>query len=107
MYDIITFGSATQDIIVKPRHVTMLKYEKGSETSQDVCFPLGSKIEVDEIQFLSGGGGTNVAATFALQGFKTGFCGMVGSDMTGEKLLTELKGLKIDVKLVQKTKEKS
>ena len=54
MLDIITFGSATQDIIVRPKRLTSLKYEK--ETSgNEVCFPLGSKIEVDAMDFYSGG----------------------------------------------------
>lgn len=106
MYDIITFGSATQDIVVKPKHITMLKYEKGTENSQEVCFPLGSKIDVEAIEFHTGGGGTNTAATFALQGFKTAFCGMVGGDLAGRKVVEELKKLKIDTGLLFKTDKK-
>lgn len=117
MFDIITFGSATQDILVKPRKLTVLKYDKkeaprpegpGSRSQSDIeiCFPMGSKIDVEDIKFYSGGGGTNTAATFALQGLKTAFCGAVGDDISGKKITDELKQLKIDSKLVLKTKEK-
>ena len=85
MFDIITFGSATQDIIVKPKHLTSLKYEK-SFSEKEVCFPMGSKIDVDQMDFYSGGGGTNAAATFTLQGFKTAFCGAMGIDVSGKKI---------------------
>ena len=105
MYDIITFGSATQDLILKPKHVTNLHYEKSS-SQKDVCFPIGSKVDVEDMQFYSGGGGTNTAATFAAQGFKTGFCGMVGHDVSGQEIINELKGLKINTALVQKTDKK-
>mgnify|MGYP001560461304 FL=1 len=106
MFDIVTFGSATQDILVKPKKLTSLKYYKKSSAGGEVCFPMGSKIDIEDVKFYSGGGGTNTAATFALQGFKTAFCGMVGDDISGQKITNELNELKIDTKLVLKTKEK-
>lgn len=107
MFDIITFGSAARDIIVKPKKLTSLKYDNASLNQKEVCFPLGSKIDVDEIYFNSGGGGTNTAATFALQGLKTAFCGMIGKDIAGKEILGELKKFKISAKLVLATDEKS
>ncbi|MDO8530097.1 MAG: carbohydrate kinase family protein [bacterium] len=105
MFDIITFGSATQDIIVKPKQLTSLKFQKEA-SSNEVCFPMGSKIEVDAMDFYSGGGGTNTAATFALQGFKTAFCGTVGLDAHGQNIVNELKQLRINTGLIKRTKEK-
>lgn len=105
-FDIITFGSATQDILVEPKKLTSLKYIKKSQKREEVCFPMGSKIEVEDIKFYSGGGGTNTAATFALQGFKTAFCGVVGDDISGKKIINELKQLSINIGLVSKTTQK-
>src|SRR3989344_3507625 len=104
-FDIITFGSATQDILVKPKHLTLLKYEKSSP-EKEVCFPFGSKIDVEDIRFASGGGGTNTAATFSLQGFKTAFCGTVGDDISGKQIINELKKLKVNTGLVASTNKK-
>ncbi|OGZ70625.1 MAG: hypothetical protein A3F47_01375 [Candidatus Staskawiczbacteria bacterium RIFCSPHIGHO2_12_FULL_38_11] len=106
MFDIITFGSATRDILVRPKNLTILKYGQSSGSGADVCLPLGSKIDVDSIEFHTGGGGTNTAATFALQGFKTAFCGMVDGDTSARELLNELKKLKVNTSLVQKTNKK-
>ncbi len=106
MYDIITFGSATKDMLVKPKKITALKYEKNDKNSQEVCFPLGSKIDVEDMQFTTGGGATNTAATFAKQGFKTAFCGMIGNDLSGKEIIAELKKLKINTSLVFKTDKK-
>src|SRR3989344_8275925 len=105
MFDIITFGSATQDLILKPKNVTTLHYEK-SPSQKEVCFPVGSKVDIEKMDFYSGGGGTNTAATFALQGFKTAFCGTIGLDVSGQEIINELKGLKINTSLVQKTDKK-
>lgn len=120
MFDIITFGSATQDIIVKPRNLTVLKYghdKQGPDASKagfaglpvsgkNISFPVGSKVDIEEMEFYSGGGGTNTAATFALQGFKVAFCGVLGNDVSGQEIINELKGFKIDTSLVQKTDKK-
>ena len=106
MFDIITFGSATKDILVRPKNVTILKYGKSAGSGADVCLPLGSKIDVDSIEFHTGGGGTNTAATFAKQGFKTAFCGMIDSDSSARELLNALKKFKINTSLVLKTNKK-
>lgn len=107
MYDIITFGSATRDIVVKPKNLTVLKYNREYSSSDNICFPLGSKIDVEEIMFTSGGGGTNTAATFSLQGLKTAFYGSIGQDLSGQEVLKELKQFKIDTRLISITKEKA
>ena len=49
MYDIITFGSAAQDIHVKSKAFKILKGENDFATGEGICFTLGSKIEVEDI----------------------------------------------------------
>ena len=106
MYDIITFGSAAQDIHVKSKAFTILKDNKDFMTGEGICLPFGAKVEVEDINFTTGGGGTNTAATFAKQGFRTAFCGAIGIDMAGLEIVRELKHLRIDTKFVVKKKEK-
>ncbi len=106
MYDIITFGSAAQDIHLKSNTFKTLNDNNNFITGKGICFSLGSKIDVDDIIFSTGGGGTNTAATFAKQGFKTAFCGAIGIDISGLEIVRELKQLKIDTRFVIKKKEK-
>ncbi len=105
MLDVITFGSATQDIYLKSRK--FLPYsDKKFHVGRSICLPATSKMKVDDIAFSSGGGGTNAAATFANQGLKVAYCGMVGNDYFGDLAIRELKNLKIDTSLVKKTNKK-
>jgi len=106
MYDIITFGSAAQDIHVKSKAFKILKDEKDFATGTGLCLALGSKVDVEDIIYASGGGGTNTAATFAKQGYKTAYCGAIGADSAGLEIVRELKHLGIDTKFVVKKKEK-
>ena len=105
MFDIITFGSATWDIFLRPKNFETIK-DKRFISGKGVCFNLGSKIDVEDIYFSSGGGGTNTAATFAKQGFKVAWCGVIGNDIAGREIVEELENLRIDTQFVLKTRLK-
>ena len=105
MYEIITFGSATQDIYFKSKNFLSMKGPKFSG-GLGVCFNLGSKIESEDIFFSSGGGGTNTAAAFSKLGFKTAYCGKVGKDYFGHVICEELEALKIGTEYVTQTNKK-
>jgi len=107
MYDVITFGSAAQDIHLRSKAFKVLKDNKDFVTGTGICLSLGSKIDIDDIIFTTGGGGTNTAATFARQGLKTAYCGAIGADISGLEIVRELKQFKIDTKFVVKKKEKN
>ncbi len=105
MFDIITFGSATWDIFLKTKNFQILSNKKFI-TGKGICLNLGSKIDVEDIYLFSGGGGTNTAATFSAQGFKTAYCGVIGEDFEGEGILEELKDKGINTKFILKTNKK-
>jgi len=105
MFDVITFGSATQDIYVKSKKFLPVS-GKTFTTGQGICLTVGSKVMVDDLFFSSGGGGTNTAATFANLGPKVAFCGQVGQDCFGNLIISELKKLKISTEFILKTKNK-
>jgi len=103
VFDIITFGSATRDMFLKSGEFKAVAQKKFI-TEQGLCISLGSKIPVEDLEFATGGGGTNPAATFALHGFKIAYCGKVGGDMGGRAIIEELENLGINTKLVVRDK---
>ncbi|MBI4158573.1 MAG: carbohydrate kinase family protein [Candidatus Yanofskybacteria bacterium] len=88
-FDIITIGSATRDVFLKSEQFKIIE-DKSFSTGQGECFALGSKIEIKDIVFTSGGGGTNTAVTFARQGLKTVCVGAIGDDLNGKDIVDEL-----------------
>ena len=88
MYDIISIGSATRDVLMQ-------------SDGLDHAVP-GSKIEVKKLVLATGGGGTNYAVTFARQGLKTACIGVIGQDANGQEILDELRGEGVDVSMFQK-----
>jgi ribokinase len=105
-FDVITFGSATRDIFLQSKDMPLIQNEKDFVSGEGICLSLGSKLNVDQIQYASGGGGTNVAATFAKQRMKTAFCGAVGTDEAALEIVREMKALGVDLRFLIKRKEK-
>jgi len=105
MFDIITFGSATRDIFLRTKHFWVGDFD-AKTPGKEICLPHGFKIDIEEVHFHSGGGGTNVAATFIRQGFKTAYCGMIGNDCDGGQVLQDLQDKGIDCTFVAKTSQK-
>lgn len=96
MYDIITIGTATQDVFIKsslftnvhdPKHLKKLGFLDGDAT----CFMPGAKLEIESPIFATGGGATNTATTFARMGLKPAIIGKVGADDGGKRILAECK----------------
>ncbi|MCL5011250.1 MAG: carbohydrate kinase family protein [Patescibacteria group bacterium] len=97
MFDVITFGSATCDILTE-----LPSGAKENGESRKICFALGEKIFLGEPRFFSGGGGTNTACSFANFGLKTAYWGKVGNDLFGEAVINDLKRFKVSDKLLIK-----
>ena len=63
--------------------------------------PLGSKLEIDQITFSSGGGGANASVTFARQGLKTACIAVVGDDVQGRAVVDLLNREGVDTSYIQ------
>ncbi len=103
MFDVITIGTATRDVFLASKAFLLVPLpELGGNLAE--CLALGSKIDIDDIHFSTGGGATNAAATFANLGFKTSIITRVGDDEPGHAILTELASLKVDTSLIKTIK---
>lgn len=88
-FDAITLGGATRDVFIRSESLDLHDSDH-SPTGKEQCFPLGSKIEISDIVFATGGGGTNAAVTFARLGFRTAAIGAIGDDENGHDVLSAL-----------------
>ncbi|MBU1255490.1 carbohydrate kinase family protein [Patescibacteria group bacterium] len=99
MYDIIVLGSATQDVFMSSSDFKVVEDEK-LITKKGLCVPLGSKLKMESVTFTMGGCGTNAAVTFANQGLKTAYLGLVGKDCAGDMIKSELKKNNVSTDLI-------
>ena len=100
MFDVITIGTATQDVFLKSKLFKKVKSssfnkKSGFPTGEAECFAFGGKLEIDNLVSASGGGATNTAVTFARQGLRAAAVCRVGDDLFGTEIINELKREKV------------
>jgi sugar/nucleoside kinase (ribokinase family) len=100
MYDVITIGSATRDIFVKSAELD-IHHKAHKKTPLEGCFPLGAKIELDDLVFETGGGATNAAVTFGRLGHRAAVLAAVGNDASGREIASVLRAEKVSASLLQ------
>lgn len=86
----MSIGGATFDLFVR------LHQPLEAGKNADIRFPVGAKIPVHEIIETCGGGASNTAVGLARLGCDAAFCGVVGNDQWGEKLLENLRREGVD-----------
>jgi len=106
MYDVITIGSATKDIYLISKDFKLVKTKK-FKSGMGECFSYGSKIELGDVYFDTGGGATNAACTFSNLGLKTSVVTKVGKDIYGMEIMQILAENNIDTSNISVDREHS
>ncbi len=94
MYDVITVGSSTIDVFanVESEEIKITS----SEGEEDlIAYPAGSKILIKELDFLTGGGGTNTAVSFARLGLNVAYLGKMGKGTNSGLIIKRLRKEKV------------
>lgn len=98
MARIVSLGSALQDIYLIDRD------DFGSiefnNKSMFKSLEIGSKYDIDKLDFYIGGGGTNSAVTFARSGHEVIYFGNIAHDPAGEAILKKLDEEGIDTSYI-------
>ncbi|HLC79443.1 MAG TPA: sugar kinase [archaeon] len=96
MLDVISIGAATEDVFV---YVPLKNFAK------DMCvFYPGTKIDIEGMEYFTGGGATNTSVGLSRLGVRAGIMCAVGNDESAQTILSELKKERVDSKNVIKLK---
>lgn len=78
-YDVVTVGAATLDIFMRSDNFKVMK-EKSVVGGIAICEVYGGKMEVEQVEIVSGGGATNCAVSCARKELKTACICELGND---------------------------
>ena len=95
MYDVITVGSSTIDVFAKVES-ELIKIKTAHEEEELIAYPAGSKLLIKDLDFLTGGGGTNTAVSLARLGLKVAYLGKTGHGSNSGLILKKLKAEKVN-----------
>ena len=90
MNKILTIGGATQDIFICHDAPHMITIKTASGMHPFLALQEGTKIEVQRLDYHTGGGATNSATSFSRLDFSVGCCIKIGDDDQGRHITKEL-----------------
>lgn len=90
----LSIGSATCDLFIRTADESLCA------DGENIRLPLGSKIRLSEVIETCGGGAANTSVGLARLGCQAQFCGMVGSDEWGQRIVQNLKREHVDTACV-------
>lgn len=91
MYDVVCVGSATQDVFIKSDLSRIIRVSDCLSETEYLSYDYGSKVNIDHIEFLTGGGATNTSVAFARMGLASAALTKIsGDDDAGRKVVAEL-----------------
>lgn len=96
MFDVITIGSATVDAFIETKVANIVSVSSVTDKKEFMAYPYGSKIEIDDFKYATGGGAVNTATNFSNLGFKTSAIIKIGDDLQGKTVLSTLDQFNVD-----------
>ncbi|MDD5026724.1 MAG: carbohydrate kinase family protein [Candidatus Peribacteraceae bacterium] len=90
----LSIGGATIDVFVRADRDLVASTDDGDA----FVFPLGAKVRVREVKETCGGGASNTSVGLARLGCDAAFCGVVGSDQWGLRLLENMRREEVDTR---------
>lgn len=96
MFDVITIGSATIDAFIETQAANIVSVSTVSDKKEFMSYPYGSKIEIDNFQSATGGGGVNTATNFSNLGYNTSTIIKIGKELEGQTVINTLKAYGVD-----------
>lgn len=92
----LSIGGATYDLFVR----TGVSHLVDEGAKKELRLPLGAKIHVEGVIETCGGGASNTSVGLARLGCDAGFCGVIGSDQWGQRLLENFRKEGVDASAV-------
>lgn len=104
MYDILSIGNATVDVILQSKAFKVHR-DPNMITGHAQSFVSGTKINVEKMITGVGGGAINSATTFTRQGFRSAIVAQIGEDFGGQMIDEYITKEKIHAPFVIKSKK--
>lgn len=105
-YDVITIGSAVLDIFMKSDKFRVVE-STAIPGGIAMCEVYGGKMEVEEVEIVSGGGATNTAVSFARKDLKSSVIAEMGNDPQSLLIHRDLEEAQVDTRFLVQEKDET
>ena len=103
--ELITIGSCTLDCIIQVKDILRFELFDKDIVKKYTAIEYSRKLNVEDVRFVPGGSGANIAADCAMLGIKSTYLGIIGKDFSAEICLKDLKKRNVDISQIYQTEE--
>ncbi|MHA1273972.1 MAG: carbohydrate kinase family protein [Promethearchaeota archaeon] len=95
--ELITIGSCTLDCIIKIRDIMRFELFDRDNVKKYTAIEYSRKLNIDEVNFVPGGSGANIACNCAMLGMKASYIGVLGRDFAANVCIEDMKKRGVDL----------
>lgn len=103
--ELITIGSCTLDCIIQVKDILRFELFDKEIVKKYTAIEYSRKLNVEDVRFVPGGSGANIAADCAMLGIKSTYIGVIGKDFSAEICIEDLKKRNVDISQIYQTEE--
>jgi sugar/nucleoside kinase (ribokinase family) len=103
--ELITIGSCTLDCIIQVKDILRFELFDKDIVKKYTAIEYSRKLNVEDIRFVPGGSGANIAANCSMLGIRSTYIGIIGRDFSAEICLDDLKKRGVDLSQITQTDE--
>jgi len=104
-YDLISIGSCTLDCIISVKDILRFELFEKEIVKKYTAIEYSRKLNVENMRFVPGGSGANIAADCAMLGLKSTYIGVLGNDFSAQICLEDLKKRGVDTSNIKQTND--
>jgi sugar/nucleoside kinase (ribokinase family) len=103
--EVITIGSCTLDCIIQIKDILRFELFDRDIIKKYTAIEYSRKLNIEDVRFVPGGSGANLASNCAMLGLKAIYIGILGKDFSAQICLDDMKKRGVDLSEVKQTDE--
>jgi sugar/nucleoside kinase (ribokinase family) len=103
--EVITIGSCTLDCIINIKDILRFELFDRDIIKKYTAIEYSRKLNIEDVRFVPGGSGANLASNCAMLGLKAMYIGIVGKDFSSQICLDDMKKRGVDLSEIKQTDE--
>jgi fructokinase len=103
--ELITIGSCTLDCIIEVDDILRFELFDKDIVKKYTAIEYSRKLNIENLRFVPGGSGANIAADCAMLGIRSAYVGILGKDFSAQICIDDLNRRNVDLKHITQTEE--
>ena len=103
--DLVTIGSCTLDCIIQIEDILRFELFDKDVVKKYTAIEYSRKLNMENVRFVPGGSGANIASNCAMMGLNATYVGIIGNDFSAQICMEDMKKRGVDLSQITQTDE--